>query len=394
LNNLGEEFQRNLIQVAYSEDSKLYPKKHLARSKFFKIFEIFFNLLGALMGCFFIRFPSAKCANRSTVFISRYSSKGKKLILGAENQKNFNNALRLIRIFEKEHGEKCSLMILTSHPETIGQQFYLLGQLIAYAVKSSELLCPDKKFKLVQAIDSFALDTLHPFVGAAYAGLISSGHCAVDRKPYEKFFLQKFLFKRFHYTKAIFHMLKILKNKEPLCLALAGGVAHNSRVFYTIREFAHQAYSHSFPKRLSKQTIAQSIISILIKEGSLACSKGMVEDKELNELIFFLQTVGIPAGIQFKMIEDFKKELLLKNPWRLRFFRILLSRISSRKIPLIILPMAHSSKGEICLNQPFLIKDYKNEGKKVTVQKDEGKEVEEDYSIFFKRFVESELNMA
>ncbi|MBI2119843.1 MAG: hypothetical protein HYT97_09520 [Elusimicrobia bacterium] len=394
MNNLGEEFQRNLIQVAYSEDSKLYPRKHPPRSKCFKIFQIFFNLLGALLGYFFVRFPSAKCANRSTIFISRYSSKDKKLILGAENQKNFNNALRLIQSYEKEVGKKCSLLILTSHPETIGQQFYLLGQLIAYAVKSSEFLCPDKKFKLVQAIDSFALDSLHPFIGAAYAGLISSGHCAVDRKPYEKFFLQKFLFKRFHYTQAIFHILKILKNKEPLCLALAGGVAHNSRVFYTIREFAHQAYFHSFPKRLSKQTIAQSINSILTKEGSLACSKGMVGEQEMNELIFFLQTVGIPAGIQFKMIEDFKKELQLKNPWRLRFFRILLSRISSGKIPLIILPIAHSSKGEICLNQPFLIISYNHEGKKVKIQTGEGKILEEDYSIFFKTFVENELNRA
>lgn len=394
MNSLGEEFQKNLIAVAYSQDSKLYPKKRTSRSKFFKIFEIFFNLLGGFLGFFLIRFPSSKIANQSTILISDYVSHGKRVLLAQENEKNFNKALNLIQSYEKEIGKKCSLLILTSHPETIGSQLYLLGQMIAYSIMSSGILCPGKKFKLVQAIDSFALDTLHPLIGAAYAGLIGVSHSAVDRKPYERNFLQKILFKRFHYTKAIYHILRILKDKDPICLALAGGVAHNSRLFYTMREFAHNAYRYSFPKRLSKQAMTQSIISILTKEGSLACSKGILEEQEINELLFFLQAVGIPREITSQLMEDFKKELQLKTPWRLRFFRILLTKISSKKIPLLILPMAHSLKGEICLNQPFLIVDYKNESKKIVVQKDAGENLEEDDFIFLKQFVENELNRA
>lgn len=356
--NIGEKYQQNLIETAVQLDQRLYGKV-LHKPNFVQnILELLFNFLGFFLGISLIYLSNSKFANKVTKKIALYKTRGKLSHLHEQNQYCLKWIIKLVDQFRKNSSDKFPILILTSHPETVGTQSYLLGNLVEYAVEITDTISSNRKLKLLQAIDPFALDTLPLSAGAIYSGLIAAGHLAVDRQPYRRNSFQKYLFRKYHYSRAIFEILENLNSNTTVCAALGGGVIHNSRLFYTVKEFSHKIYFNSSPKSHPKRWVETQIISLLTKEKKCACITGKLSQSEKENLICFLKELGWLETDILSKIKELEDELKLKTPYRRRFFNVILKRICAKKIPLLLLSINHLNDGKLVLNLPILITSF------------------------------------
>jgi hypothetical protein len=333
--------------------------------------------------------PGPGIANRSTAALAHFKSGRKAAPLGPESSRILESTKDLLDRAAEKTGPKPLALLLTSHPETTGPESRLLGDLVHHAIKIGEFLFPRSKFKLVQATDDFALDTLPLPMKGIYAGLILSGQIAVERMPGSKTALQEWIFGKARYPRAIFEILKGLRAGNVVCAALGGGVSHNSRLIYVIREFAHRIFALSEKRGKSKRQFRWEILSILTEQEPCVCRSGTLSAKEKENLVRFMKSSEISEEGIAGELKELEKELELKAPYRQRLFRILFHRICGRGLPLAIIPLNHSARGEVFLNPPVLVKKYDCKKGKVSAVAVNGSQTEQesDAEAFVKKFV-------
>ena len=323
--NRGESFQRELLRIAVELDARLYGKTPPKESAFSLPVEILCTVLGSGLGLNVRAVPSALANLVSRAIATSLASSAPSGPVPA--------------------GPKAAgagLLIVTSHPETTPKESHLMGELILQALRVSESLSPGSKLTLVQAVDDFALDTLSPAVKGLYQGLMNQANISMDRSPGEKYPLVRALLPGSHYSLAVYKILKSLKRGETVCLALPGGVIHNSRVLYGIRESARRLYKEIPPVRRARERRREfelSVIRLLTQGRDCAASRGTLSREEETGLKTGLQARGI-AGEKIQVwMESLKEELALLSPYRERFFRVLLSRLGSKG--LTVVPITH-----------------------------------------------------
>lgn len=328
--NRGESFQRDLLSIAAAMDSKLYGKFPRKKSFFSQPDETLWTFFGVLLGLL-IRLAPARWANFATRAMA--SSRTDPMPDDAP-MPGFPPGRETV-------------LIVTSHPETTPQESHLLGEMILQALRISEKISPGSRFKLVQAVDDFALDMLPLPVKGLYQGIMSQAHLAMDRMPGTKTpSVQKLLWD-VHYSRAIFKILKALRNGETVCLALPGGVIHNSRVLYVIREFSRKIY-REIPDRHKagerRREFEISLIRLLSHGQDCAALTGILNPAQDSALSAHLEDRGISKEKIMDLVSGLKEELVLLAPYRARFFRVIIDRLCSRGRTLLILPISHRNK--------------------------------------------------
>lgn len=328
--NRGESFQRELLSIALELDAKLYGKFPKNKSVFSQPAETLWTLLGVLLGLL-IRAAPARWAN--------FASQAMASSRAAE--KSADPGAHLIA------APRDAVLIVTSHPENTPQESHLLGEMILQALRISEKISPGRRFQLVQAVDDFALDMLPLPVKGLYQGVMSQSHLAMDRMPGAKTpSVQKLLW-GVHYSRTIFKILKALRNGETVCLALPGGVIHNSRALYVIREFARKIYREIPDHHKAgecRREFEISLIRLLSRGQDCAALTGILNPAQNYALSAHLEDRGISKEIIADLTADLKEELAFLTPYRERFFRVIIARLGSRGRPLLILPISHRNK--------------------------------------------------
>lgn len=252
---------------------------------------------------------------------------------------------------------------MTSHPETTPSQAHLLGDIILAALDLTRKVWPGRKFKLLQAVDGFALDMLPLPMRGFYQGLMSRAHLTMDRIPGRKSPLVGRLLAS-HYSRAFFRILKALKKGRVVCLALSGGVIHNSRLIFAVREFARRIFSEVPREKragIHRRDFELAVIGKFAKDVQSAAVTGKLSPAEESELAGFLLDKGLPESGMREKIDELKDELKLLCPYRKRFFRALFARLSKDGKPLLILPVSHlSGTGEtgVFMKTPWLVSNY------------------------------------
>ncbi|OGR82052.1 MAG: hypothetical protein A2901_04425 [Elusimicrobia bacterium RIFCSPLOWO2_01_FULL_54_10] len=325
--SLGERFQQELLTIAVGADAELLNKTPRKRSFLSVLTEFFFTGLGLIVGTALHLAPS-RLANRASKAMAASKAKTAPADPKPMEPKSPDEAV----------------LIITSHPQPVPREAHLLGEMILLALKISNQLAPGARFRLVQAVDDFALDTLSPSVKGLYQGIMSRAHIAMDRIPGGKPAWIGPLLGRVRYFRIFFEILRALKRGEIVCLALPGGVIHNSRILYSMREFAQRAY-REMPQRLKaachRRDFELSVVRLLCKGAGSACLTGNLSPQEELALQAYLDSRGIPKGTLSELTADFREELRMLSPFRLRLFRILLGRICGRGMALRVIPISH-----------------------------------------------------
>jgi hypothetical protein len=391
---LGAKFQQKLFETAVFLNQKVSGKTFPKTTSVQNFFQIFFNLFGMFLGLLFVRWMHPAVANRVTAFIAFRKSARKPDPLDLQSQRNVELTKKILDQFKKGSGKKPALLILISHPELSGDQSYLLSHLIYQAVRINDAISPAAKLKLIQAIDSFALEELPWFIQGVYAGLIAVGHVAMDRQPWEKRFFQKWLFKRFHYTQTIFRIIQELKSGVSLCLALGGGLIQNARIFYTAREFAQRVYLNSLRRGETKLQFEQKIVSLLTKDEKCACITGRLSEDEKENLAAFMKQKEVSQTVITKELKEIEEELGLEMPYRMRFFEILFRRICAKGNPLLLISLTHTPAGKIDFSSSALLAAYNEKNKTIAVleRDDPERVIELNFIDFVKQYVRSSFH--
>jgi len=364
LKSVGEEFQKKIIQTARLLDQKLYHKI-IPSSSFFKpLFSLFLNGIGWALAFIFLKRCSVPLANGVTKRIIRSRFKGEVPPLSPASLENIAWAKTIRETYIKD-GKKVLILILISHPKTTPEEAPMIGKIMWSASEAATSIAPNSKFKILQAIDPFALDSLSFPIASLYAAFMAQGHIALDRQPFERTVLARFIFKKFHYSSIFFRILNSIKQGDLFCMALAGGVAHNARILYTVKEFAHRIYFLGLKNKISKHHLEMNLIKILTQETGCAPITGVLSSKEVQELKTYLIQMGIVLDKTESLVKDLEEELFLETPYRFRFFRALLARLCRNGNALLILPLKHKGEGAVEVGKPVLMSEYEKESEQI-----------------------------
>lgn len=391
----GEQHQARRMALAVELDRELYGKKPFALTPLQKQLQVTFNLFGMMVGLIGLRLAPTQIANGLIARFTLIKSKRPPPEMDAASRENVDKIQRLTHHSENILRRKPAVFFITSHPETSNEEAYRLGDLIFHAVKTSGRCFPKRYLTILQAIDPFALDTLPWWMGGAYAGLVYSGLVAVDRMPGSGSWMQNQLFRRAHFKRAIFNVLRALRRGNPFCAALGGGVIHNGRILYVFREFAQRIFRASPNRPFSKRDCELRVESILAADRCSAAIAGTLSPEQTADLLKLMETSGISRQDSENLLRDLTDELGLQTPYRLRFLRVVIRRVCGRGVPLLLAPLLDVKSGAICVRRPVLISNYERSNDTVRViawQDGEARDTSEGLDAFIKKFVREELN--
>ncbi len=359
--SLGEKFQRDLLSIAVDLDARLYGKPLRSQSFLTQTAELFWTALGNFLGLALIHVLPAAPANFLCKKFAALESKNENFVFDGTSRQNIEKAKRMHR----DSPAKPALLFVTTHPETTPEQAHLLGQMVVQGVNISKALAPSARFRIVQALDDFALDTLSLPVKGIYQGIINQGHIGINRMPGTKPSLVEHLLFPSHYSKTIFRIVNALNKRETVWLALPGGVIHNSRVLYGIREFARDIFRLvPIGQRSEHRRDFEIFMVRLLSKGEKSASvTGIMDRNQENELTEHLKNWGIPQEKISEAVNNLKEELKGLMPFRKRLFRILYSRICRKGVPVLVIPFGHLDKNGqlgVYVRDPYFIQDAKS----------------------------------
>lgn len=379
------------IQAAIRLDHRLYPKPPLVPGILQKTFEFAFNLVGMSLSFAAIRLGPAPIANRFTEQFGRIQAERTPPPPDEAQRSKADEALALFRHAREKMGREPAVLFLKSHPSTTPDEAPLLGDLVIAALRINAAF--GRKFKLVQAVDPFALDQLGWVRQGVYAGLILSGHLPLDRMPGAKPFHQGLLFRRAAYTRMVFRLARFLNEGFAVCAALAGGVTHNARLFYVFKEFVLNLYRCGRRRSLSRRQLEDQAIALLERRGSQACVEGRISAEEKEALLALGRSLDAPEDRLRQLIAELEEELALQTPYRMRFFRAVLGRVAAKGKPLLIIPMEHYAPDRrIAVHEPVLVGAYDRRAETLTVIRNSAAPERLRLEPFVKSFVRSSLN--
>ena len=398
--NLGEKYQRDLLALAIQLDNRLHPKDPEVPSFLKNFAEFLFTLAGILLGFFALRLPPARLANRISQAMTLYQCDQKPSPPDPSSLANLDKMKEGFDRFLKLTHKKPAIIFLTSHPETSGKGAQLLGEMAARAIQITELLSPGSKFRLVQAIDDYALDMLPLPIKGLYQGVMSQGHLTMHRMPGTKPKAIEALLSGSYYSRTIFAVLSALRRRDSVCAALSGGAPHNSRILYGIRESAQKLYGKiplSRRKGKHRRDFELEIIRILSASDPCASISGVLSREERQELSARLESWGLSDSEIAPAIAGLEAELRLMAPYRTRFFQILFRRICGRGIPLYLIPIAHlkpdGTPGVWVGLGSFLSTFDRRSGEITVADLSSGiGPVRQDWLVFVRNFVETSFN--
>lgn len=391
--NLGESYQKRLFAAAIRLDRRLFAKPYEDPGWLERRFVVLFNLIGVLFGFFTVKIALRRTANLVTAGFALLKARRIPHPLSSESARNLEQAKRLIEAYRKKTRKRPAVLIVMSHPQTAGDESRLLGDMIYHAVQISNTITPKSRFKFLQAIDDFALDTLAWPAAAFYAGAIASAHLAVDRMPEERTLLQRALFRRFGYNRTIFRFVKALKRRRTICAALGGGVIHNTRIVYTIREYAQRVWGLAQKRTFAKQEFVLKVVEILTREEACAAVTGSLSDSERTGLLEFFRREAVPESALPGLAQELEEELKLETPYRQRLFRVVFRYTCGRGIPLLLIPLRHRRDGTLLLSPARLLLRLDRKKARLTLADGEDlAETESDSREFVRDFIRNSMN--
>jgi hypothetical protein len=259
----------------------------------------------------------------------------------------------LIRKLKEATGREPGVMILTSHPPTVGslewlrfevvRQGLMLGDAIVEANRPGHAYSPNPQCFL--AIDPYALDTVPTAVAGLYSGFMHRIFLVWDRMSKTQSWIQRYLLlRRTGYPFILWRLLKRLKNGVPVIMVLPGGLPQNARLLYAAREFVQRLPVQHWP--YSKRQAQKKWMDALSRPvgNVLPCETGTLPELTKAQLHALFSEWGVPITDQPHWLDLFFEEFQLDAPYRARLFRILFNRLADRGIPFLWIAIAHGQE--------------------------------------------------
>lgn len=239
------------------------------------------------------------------------------------------------------------LLVLTSHPETSGDRAWLRFELLRQGLEIAAAAAlagppPHEPPQCLLAIDPFALDSVLVPVQAMYAGLIHAQYLAWDRQPSTQSSLQRSWLLRDSGSRIAARFLAALR-RNPVVMAMPGGVPVNARLLYAAREWAARL---PLQKGVRRSAFKHAVLRALTRPENqeMPPATGTLGEETRERLRRLLTTQSaLQAGAADQALADLAEEFRFEVPRRRRLFRVLQwhGRRSGRA--LVVLPIAHRS---------------------------------------------------
>ncbi len=265
-------------------------------------------------------------------------------------EERIQETLHLAEELKRKNGQWPALLVVLSHPETVGPlewlRFEVMRQALVVADAFVEARRPGRLFhqhpQCLLAIDPFALDTVSAAVGGFYGAWMNQIYLAYDRQPSTQSWSQRRLFLRgTDFSHIGWKLLRLLKTNVPVLLALGGGLPYNARLLYCAREWVQRLQPKTW--RVSKRAAQLELMEILMNHtaGVWPAERGEIPHEAQHEIRAALSRWGLESqGIEAVM-EELREEFQLPVPYRARLLRVLQARLAARGKPLILVPVSH-----------------------------------------------------
>jgi len=215
-----------------------------------------------------------------------------------------------------------------------------LAQTVAAARPGSSLFADHPKCLL--AIDPYAVDTVSPAVGAAYAAWMHQIYLAWDRQPSTQSWIQRHaLLRGAGFDRIGWRLLRSLRRDIPVLMMLPGGLPHNARILYAAREFAQRVpRAHpSYPKREAERRLMEIVKDPA--DGIRPTERGELPPPTVGRILSLFAEWGLDEAAAAAALDVFRQEFARDVPYRERLHRVLAGRLAKRGKPLLIVGVAH-----------------------------------------------------
>jgi hypothetical protein len=170
-------------------------------------------------------------------------------------------------------------------------------------------------------------------------------------------------------------------------------VVHNTRIVYTMREYAYQVYPLAQKGTYAKQEFALKLIEILTREKECAAVTGTLSETERAGILGLFRQESIPESSIAGLVENLQEELKLETPYRLRLFRIILRYTCGRGIPVLLIPLKHRPDGSLRLGESRMLTKMDSKTGELAFAEDETlSEKTADAVGFIRDFIRNSLN--
>lgn len=310
--------------------------------------EPWFNFLGWLMGSLVVVLPRApyrRVVHRINAWLG-----GRPDFATPDLADRQAQAVAMAQRLYKETGEWPAMMVLTSHPETVGSLEWLRFELVRQGLLVADAVVDaHPKGGLYRAnpecflaIDPYALDTVAAPAAGWYAAFMHRLYLVWDRMSATQSALQRIVFLRgTSYIRIAYRLIRKLRQGHPIVMVLSGGLPQNARLLYTAREFVHRLPLRRWP--ISKREAQKKWMGVLVRpiEGPMPCETGSLPPATLAALTALLSEWGFIPADQTRLMTEFMAEFRLDVPYRTRLFRVLLKRVVLKGKPLLLVAARH-----------------------------------------------------
>jgi len=348
----------DLVQLIVENDERHRNPPH-PFSKTFHVshrvwIEPLFNLIGQILGrlVLLLTWPTVGRVHRWFCF----KLAGSRCENNPQLSRRTQEAVQIAQALYRKKGQWPIVLIGTSHPNTKGAnawlRFELLRQGLVIAAALIEAAPPEKPRRPPQcflAIDPFALDSVPVPVQGLYAGFMHAQYLVWDRMVSTQSWIQRHvLLRRTGHAHVAWRVLRALR-RNPVLMAISGGLPHNARLLYAAREFmTHLRVATWGMSRREAQHRLLSLLKEPCAQG-FPSATGQLDSVILARIQALLLEVGMApeaAALALKYLErDFAREV----PARKRLWKVLIGRFVKKGIPVLFVPITHR------LHEPFVV---------------------------------------
>lgn len=322
------------------------------------LWELPFNVIGSLFGMG-VRFLPPATRQTFDLWVIRKMAGRPELqdpLVPAHEQRVFE----LSDWLQQKTGQYPAVLFPTSHADTEGPYAWLRFEVFYRAIHASFQLL--RRFptpfnqpipQCVLAVDPYAVDSVSLPIGAIYAAWMSQVYFTIHRQPSQRLWFHRyFFFSKNAASQVGWRFLRSLKKGVPLTFALGGGLPHNARLFYTVREFIKQLPFKSWP--MHPVELQKQLCEILTRPVGTVWppEEGELPRETQQAVIEFLRSLGFSPTAATQQLEDLQDEFARPVPYRRRLWKILLRKVARTGKPLLVQALQHVPDRPVCWSQP------------------------------------------
>jgi hypothetical protein len=306
--------------------------------------EPFFNFLGLLLAQMILWIPWPK-RGQAHVWVCEKMALHPPEANPALGERQ-NEAVRLAHELFAQYRKWPAALVVTTHPDTVGPlawlRFELLrqGLVIANALINAAPATRERRHaQCFLAIDPFALDSVPTPIAALYSGFIHRQYLAWDRQASTESWIQKrCLLRGAGVDRTGWRVIQAL-HRNPVLLAFGGGLPHNARLWYGVRE-----WSRLLPAAARRAVLADLMTIISTPQNNaVAAESGRVPADLRKRLAERLREAGLPLEKAESALAALEIAFAPEVPSRERLIQILYRRLVQRGTPVLFLPIKHAA---------------------------------------------------